>query len=231
MPNEESRSRRRFWLPQNLKLPRLYPVLDTAALGRRGFEPETAAEILLGEGIKILQYRHKEVFTQARYDEAARIAGLCRSAGALFVVNDRADIASLLNAGLHLGQDDLPPAAARKLLGDPLMIGFSTHNEGQLVEADGSPVNYVALGPVFSTESKQNPDPILGVAELRRLRARTNKPRVAIGGITLEDANTVLQAGADSIALISGILPEESGDLTALQARVRMWVQAVGGAV
>jgi thiamine-phosphate pyrophosphorylase len=223
----ESRCRRRCWLPRNLRLPRLYPILDTAALARRRFEPVMASEALLDEGVRILQYRHKGLFTQERFEEAARIAGLCRSAGALFVMNDRADFALMLRAGLHLGQDDLPPGEARKVVGDDLVMGFSTHNERQFLEADELPVGYLALGPIFATESKENPDPVLGVAELQRLRSRTNKPLVAIGGIKPNNASAVIGAGANSIALISGILPQESGDLAALRLLIRTWMKAV----
>ena len=187
------------------------------------------AEILLDEGVRILQYRHKGLFTPERFEQAARIARLCEAAGALFVMNDRADFAYMLRAGLHLGQDDLPPAEARKVIGENLTLGFSTHNERQFLEAVELPIDYLALGPIFATGSKENPDPVLGVAELRRLRARTNKPLVAIGGITLDSARAVISAGADSIALISGILPQKSGDLAALRSLIRAWMKAAGG--
>lgn len=210
------------------KLPRLYPILDTEALGRRGFEPETIAEVLLDMGVGILQYRHKGLFTQARYDEVARIAGRCRSAGALFVMNDRADVAVSLQTGLHIGQNDLPPAAARNLLGANLVMGFSTHNERQLSEADELPADYLAFGPIFNTGSKLNPDPVVGIAELRRIRSRTRKPLVAIGGITPGKAKEVLEGGADSVATISGLMPEKGGDLAALRAHTEVWMKAVG---
>jgi thiamine-phosphate pyrophosphorylase len=187
------------------------------------------AEILLDEGVRILQYRHKGLFTLERFEQAARIARLCESAGALFVMNDRADFAYMLRAGLHLGQDDLPPAEARKVIGENLALGFSTHNERQFLQTVELPIDYLALGPIFATGSKENPDPVLGIAELHRLRARTNKPLVAIGGITLDSARAVISAGADSIALISGILPAKSGDLAALRSLIRAWMKAAGG--
>ncbi len=104
------------------------------------------------------------------------------------VINDRADFALLLDAGLHVGQDDLPPRDARRLLGSGALLGFSSHNAGQLCAAAGEPVDYVALGPVYATGSKRNADPVVGVAEVRRCRALVEKPLVAIGGITMENA-------------------------------------------
>jgi thiamine-phosphate pyrophosphorylase len=136
------------------------------------------------------------------------IAGICRDAGILFVINDRADFANLLGAALHIGQDDLPAPAARKVVPNAV-IGFSTHNAAQMRRAIGSPVDYLSLGPVFPTKSKENPDPVVGLEGLRALRPLTSKPLVAIGGITLENAPEVLAAGADSVAVISGLLPLE----------------------
>jgi thiamine-phosphate pyrophosphorylase len=188
-------------------LPPVYPILDTSMLARHGIEPLAAAEAVLEAGARILQFRHKAFFSRADYLIAQQIAALCHQAGARFVINDRADIAMLLHAGLHLGQDDLPPAAARKL-SESAFLGFSTHNEKQFVEGDKEPVDYLAIGPIFATGSKANPDPVVGIEELRRLRPLTKKPLVAIGGITRANARQVWQAGADSIAVISDLLPE-----------------------
>ena len=151
------------------------------------------------------------------------MADLCRNAGVLFVVNDRADIAALLNSGLHLGQDDLPPQDARQLLPHPSIIGFSTHNEQQLRDADREPVDYLAIGPIFQTTSKENPDATVGVDRLRSLRAITKKPLVAIGGITRETAPLVLQAGADSVAIIGDLFPEPCTQAT-LRSRAKEWL-------
>jgi len=123
------------------------------------------------------------------------------------VVNDRADVAKLLNAALHLGQDDLAPANARRILPAPGIIGFSTHNEQQLLAGNLEPVDYLAIGPIFPTRSKLNPDPIVGIDRLRALRKLTPKPLVAIGGITRELAPQVFEAGADSVAVISDLFP------------------------
>jgi len=191
-------------------LPRVYPILDTGLLARYGIAPVAAAEAVLNAGAQILQLRHKAFFSRADYDVARLIADRCRKAGALFVINDRADIALLLGAALHLGQEDLPPAAAREL-SKTMLIGFSTHNEHQLVVGDSEPVDYLAIGPIFATGSKENPDPVVGVDALKRLRRLTKKPLVAIGGITRTRAMSVWQAGADSIAVIGDLLPDIAG--------------------
>jgi thiamine-phosphate pyrophosphorylase len=180
-----------------MKLPAFYPIIGDVA----------AAEALLDAGARILQFRHKSFFSRQAFEEASRIAELCRHAGALFVVNDRADIAKLLDAALHVGQDDLAPADARRILPSPGIIGFSTHNEQQLLAGILEPVDYLAIGPIFPTRSKLNPDPIVGLDRLRALRALTQKPLVAIGGITRELAPQVFEAGADSVAVISDLFP------------------------
>lgn len=182
-----------------------------------------ATEAVLEGGARILQLRHKGHYSRQAFEQAQQIAGLCRIAQAMLIVNDRADVASLLNAGLHLGQDDLPPGAARKLIiNSPL--GFSTHNEAQLRNAIAEPADYLALGPIFETRSKNNPDPVVGLEELRRLRAITDRPLVAIGGITRETAATVLAAGADAVAVISDLLPQHCTRQT-LRLRTEEWVQ------
>ena len=139
---------------------------------------------------------------------------------ALLVVSDRADIARLIHAGLHLGQEDLTPSDAHRIVAEETVIGYSTHNEDQFVAAIGEPVDYIAFGPVFGTSSKQNPDPVVGVEELRRLRPMTGLPLVAIGGITRANVLSVVAAGADSVAVIGDLFPE-SGDV---RGRVKEWV-------
>ncbi len=192
-----------------MKLPAFYPIVSSAS----------AAEAVLDAGAQILQYRNKSFFSRKAFEEASRIAELCKSAGALFVVNDRADIAKLLGSALHLGQDDLAPADARRILPAPSIIGFSTHNEQQLRDGDAEPVDYLAIGPIFSTGSKLNPDPVVGVDRLRSLRALTSKPLVAIGGITRALAPLVFAAGADSIAVIGDL---HTGD--SVRARAEEWI-------
>jgi len=209
-----------------MKLPRVYPILDTETLERRGIALETAAAAFLEGGAGILQIRHKGHWSRELFEAAKRVARHCREGGAPLIVNDRADFAMLLEAGLHLGQDDLPPRYARKLLGRELMIGFSSHSAGELAAAGGEPVDYVALGPVFATASKRNPDPVIGVEEVRRCRALVEKPLVAIGGITRENAIEVLRAGADSLAVIAGLLPE-AASARSLRERMEQWQQLV----
>ncbi len=209
-----------------MRLPRVYPILDTESLDARAILLETAAAAFLDGGAGILQIRHKRQWSRGFFASARTVARLCREAGATLIVNDRADFALLLEAGLHVGQDDLPPRDARQLMGRDAIIGFSSHNVAQLCAAGGEPVDYVALGPVFATASKLNPDPVTGIEEIRRCRSLIEKPLVAIGGITLENALDVLRAGADSVAVIAGLLPDRA---TAhfLRERMEQWQQLV----
>ena len=188
-----------------MTLPRFYPILDTSVLSSHGISLENAARSILSTDAGILQLRHKGFYSRDVFDQAAAIAQLCHDHGALFVVNDRADVAQLLDAGLHLGQTDLPPADARRILGPDRIIGFSTHNAEQLRAAADEPVDYLAIGPIFSTSSKAKPDPIVGLDNLRAWRSLTTRPLVAIGGITRATAPSVLAAGADSVAIISDL--------------------------
>ena len=209
-----------------MTLPRLYPILDTALLAKRGFPVLGAAEAMLEGGAQILQYRHKGHFSRCVYGQAQRVCELCRRFGAAFVVNDRADMARLLEAGLHVGQEDLPPAAARRILGPDGLLGFSTHNEAQLRAAEAEPVDYVALGPIFGTTSKERADPVVGLERLREWRRLTTRPLVAIGGITRENAAEVLAAGADAAAVISDLVPDPCTN-TALRERIEEWKRIV----
>ncbi len=206
-------------------LPRFYPILDTLTLTRRGRQPALIAEALLEAGVRILQFRHKGHFSRQVFETAQLISDLCVQAGAQLIINDRADLAALLNAGLHLGQDDLPPVLARRVLGPAAPLGFSTHNAAQLAAANGEPASYLAIGPIFSTLSKDNPDPQVGLEQLPQLRALTVMPLVAIGGITRNTAQAVLRAGADSVAVISDILPDEM-TTPSIRARAAEWLDA-----
>jgi thiamine-phosphate pyrophosphorylase len=188
------------------------------------------AQALISAGVRILQYRHKEPWHQQHFDEARRIAGLCADAGVLFVMNDRADYARLLGAALHIGQDDLPPTGARTVMGDEVM-GLSTHNREQLVAADGEQVEYISIGPIFATQSKARPDPVVGLEGLKQLRPLTEKPLCAIGGITLQNAGAVIAAGANAVAVISGLLPETGTSrpsVKQLQAVAAQWMELLG---
>jgi thiamine-phosphate pyrophosphorylase len=208
--------------PIAFKLPRFYPILDSAALERRGCPVMLAAEALVASGARIMQYRHKDEWTQSHFDTARQLAALCHEAGVLFVLNDRADFARLLGAALHIGQNDLPPVAARRVISDEVM-GFSTHNRLQLTRGDEEPVEYLSLGPIFSTSSKERPDPVVGVEGVRELRELTKKPLAAIGGITMLNAGDVLEAGADSVAIISGLMPEKC-DKKSLRRLAEEWI-------
>jgi len=214
-------------MPSDFKLPRFYPVLDTGFLAARVIAVPVAAEALLDAGVKILQYRHKAAWTNVHFNEAKLIAGLCSQAGVLFVLNDRADFAAILGCALHIGQNDLPPVAARKIVPD-VAIGFSTHNGFQLEKGDAEPVQYLSLGPIFSTTSKANPDPVIRVSGLQALRPLTQKPICAIGGITLATAREVLDAGADSVAIISGLV-HRSRARPELRQLAEEWLSVVGG--
>ena len=160
------------------------------------------------------------------FEQAERIGELCRSAGAIWIVDDRADIAKLLDAGVHLGQDDLPPKLARRIMGSGGTVGFSTHNAEQLRAADDEPADYLAIGPIFRTPSKRKPDPVVGIERLSQWRPLTPRPLVAIGGITRENAASVLAAGADSVAVISDLLPEVC-TRKSLRQRMDEWQQLV----
>jgi len=195
-------------------LPKFYPILDTEVSLRHRIEPLRAARQILEGGARIIQFRHKGFLSRGTFDWLERIAELARAAGAMLVINDRADLAKLFGAALHLGQDDLLPSIARRVTGPDATVGYSTHNEAQLREACAEPADYLALGPIFGTITKENPDPTVGVDELRRLRPISNRPLVAIGGITRANALQVLDAGADSVAVIGDLFPDD-GDIRA----------------
>ena len=207
-------------------LPRVYPILDSESLARRGISLVTCAAAFLEGGAAILQIRHKGQWDRAFFEQAKPVAGLARQAGAALIVNDRADFALLLDAGLHVGQEDLEPRDARRLLGPDAEIGYSSHGGAQLVAAAAEPVDYVAIGPIFATASKHDPDPAVGVDEVRRSRPLLALPLVAIGGITLENALDVLRAGADSVAVIAGLLPDPTTP-QALRQRMEEWQRMV----
>jgi thiamine-phosphate pyrophosphorylase len=170
-----------------------------------------------------LQYRHKGDFTRAVFEELEMVARLCREVEAQLVVDDRADVAVLVNAGVHVGQDDLTPAQVRRIVG-ARMVGYSTHNEWQFTSPETEAADYLAFGPVFPTASKQNPDPVVGLEMLASLRELSSRPLVAIGGVTRETAQAVWRAGADSIAVIGDLLPETLTKDTVRQ-RMEEWNQ------
>jgi thiamine-phosphate pyrophosphorylase len=209
----------------SMNLPRVYPIIDSGLLARRGLSMFAVSEALVSAGARMLQLRCKEHFSRDIFGEAEKIRDLCRAESALLIVNDRADMALLLDAGLHLGQEDLPPSQARRIMGPRRTIGFSTHNEAQLAAADLESADYLAIGPIFATTNKTNPDPVVGTAELSRLRESTRKPLVAIGGITRANAQQVWRAGADSVAVIGDMYPEEC-TAASIKHRFEEWAQA-----
>jgi len=187
-----------------LVMPRLYVILD-AGLMTGSIEDTT--EKLIEAGALALQYRNKKDGAREVLEVARRLAGIARSSGVNFFVNDRADIARLCGApGVHVGQEDLGVEQARVVMGAEGWIGVSTHSEAQFRKAAQTSADYIAVGPIFGTTTKENPDPVVGTELIRSVRALTTKPIVAIGGITLERAAEVLEAGADSVAVISDIL-------------------------
>jgi thiamine-phosphate pyrophosphorylase len=191
-------------MANRLALPPLYVILDAALL------PSDAIELtnnLLGAGARLFQYRNKTSSSRELLHASRSLCLTVRQKGGSFFVNDRPDIASLAGAhGVHVGQDDISVSAARDLVGDASIIGVSTHNLQQFEAAMETDADYIAVGPIFATGSKMNPDPSVGVDFVSQVRKLTHKPIVAIGGITLERARAVIDAGADSLAVISDIL-------------------------
>ena len=190
-----------------ISLPRLYAILDSSHFADTEALCLAARDLVAG-GVTVLQYRNKsgnarQMLEQAR--ELKRHVG----ASAKLITNDRADLCLATDFdGVHVGQDDLSPEGARKVVGDRFWLGVSTHNPVQLAEADKTSANYLAIGPVFATGSKANPDPVIGLDGVRQARRLTDKPLVAIGGITRANCHEVIAAGADAVAVISDLLRE-----------------------
>jgi thiamine-phosphate pyrophosphorylase len=187
-----------------LVLPRLYVILDAALIT----SSERDCALSLAEaGVRLIQYRNKSALARQYLDSSRELAETLRPRGVTFLVNDRPDVAFLAGAsGVHVGQDDLEVEQARRVAGKDKLVGVSTHNLEQFNKAVASTADYIAIGPLFSTTSKANPDPIVGLAFLRRVRGLTDKPIVGIGGISHDRAKSVIEAGADSVAVISGVL-------------------------
>jgi thiamine-phosphate pyrophosphorylase len=190
-------------MPTRLVLPRLYVILDATLLTVSAID---CAQELAAAGVRLMQYRHKHAPAGKLLKVSLDLIAELQPQGITFIVNDRPDVAAIANAsGVHVGQDDLGVAATRTLVGEQI-IGISTHNFEQFEKAAASMADYIAVGPIFATSSKANPDPVVGTDLIRRVRALTSKPIVAIGGIKLENAAEVIDAGADSVAVISDIL-------------------------
>ena len=181
--------------------PALYAILDPSLTP----DPVAFARQLAEAGVQLIQLRDKRGSSRRIHEQARELMSL-QSSGVRIIVNDRPDIAAIAGAaGVHVGQDDVPVEDARKICQPPLWVGVSTHNLNQLREADATSADYIAVGPIFPTSTKENPDPVVGLDLLRAARQLTRKPLVAIGGVTVESAGEVFAAGADSVAVIGDI--------------------------
>ena len=205
------------------RIPSLMAIVDLEAAAQAGWTPIDLARAFLSGGARLLQVRAKAASGASFLDVASAIVALAREAGGAVIVNDRADIAALSGAdGVHLGQDDLAPVLARRVVGESAIVGLSTHTQAQLTAACDAPVNYVAIGPVFATSTKATGYDALGLGRVRAaadVAQARGLPLVAIGGITVESAASVLAAGAASVAVIGDLL--STGDP---EARVREYL-------
>lgn len=189
-----------------MTLPKLYPIVDKATLDARGIGVGEFAREMAQAGVGVLQYRDKAGAANEVLRAAQEIADAVAGANCVLILNDRADLARLAGWGVHVGHEDLLPEDARRVVGAGRVIGVSTHNDEQVMAADAGAADYVAIGPVFATASKANTEPVVGLEGVRRARALTRKPLVAIGGITRENARSVMEAGADSVAVIGALV-------------------------
>jgi thiamine-phosphate pyrophosphorylase len=190
-------------------LPLLYPIVDEGVLVRSGLNVGRVAEELRAAGVGLVQYRNKTGGPQTVLRDSAMIWEVFAGSGCRLILNDRADLVVLADFdGVHVGQGDLSPEDARRVVGADRWVGVSTHNEEQVRAADATSADYVAVGPVFATGTKLDAEPVIGLEGVRRARGLTKKPLVAIGGITRVNARSVIDAGADSVAVISGLFVE-----------------------
>ena len=192
------------------RLPALYTIADIETLARRGMRLTAFVRELLGAGVEIVQLRDKRGTPQDVLRHAAEISAALAGSNCIPVMNDRADLAVLAGwRAVHTGHLDLPPEAVRLVFPEAergrVLVGVSTHDEAGVRAADAGDADYIAVGPVFATGTKADAEPVLGLGGVRRARALTRKPIVAIGGITLENARAVREAGADSVAVIAGL--------------------------
>jgi len=193
----------------SIQLPKVYPITDTAISGLSHCEQ---VKRLIAGGAALIQLRDKHASSRVFYSDAQAALQVARAAGIKLIINDRVDIALALRAdGVHLGQEDMPVEAARRVLGDQAVIGFSTHNLEQLQEALHLPIDYLAFGPIFPTASKRNPDPVAGLIQLKQACEMVLPMQVvAIGGINRSNATDVRNAGANAVAVISSVLADPS---------------------
>ena len=188
-------------------IPRLYAIADADVLTARTISLVTFASELRDAGVDLLQYRNKKGSPQEVLDALSQLRTIFHGTSCRLIINDRADLAVLAGVdGVHVGQEDLSPADVRSVLGAHGIIGLSTHSDFQVKAADETCADYLAIGPVFSTRTKLDHEPVVGLEGVRRARQLTTKPLVAIGGITADNARSVIEAGADSVAVISGLI-------------------------
>ncbi|MGQ0695045.1 MAG: thiamine phosphate synthase [Nitrospiraceae bacterium] len=191
--------------PSRLSFSGLYIILDPSACSNCPLSEALAQSAQAGA--RIFQYRNKTASMKEAYGEAMPLRKAAAELGAWFIVNDRCDLALAVDAdGVHLGQEDLPYTYARKVMGPDKLIGLSTHNARQVIEAEGLKPDYIGFGPIFTPGSKQDHDPIVGIEGLRTVRALTKLPIFAIGGITADQVGEVMRAGANGVAVISAFL-------------------------
>ena len=209
-------------------IPPLYAIIDEESAGRGGRTVVDLASAMLDGGATFLQLRMKHASGAAFLAAARTVVARAHAAGARVIVNDRADIAALAGAdGVHVGQDDLPPAAVRTIVGGAAVVGLSTHTPAQIAAALAEPISYLAIGPVFGTATKATGYEAVGLDAVRRAAAQAGEkgiPVVAIGGITLERAASVLEAGAASVAVISDLAGADPA------SRVREYVERLSTA-
>ena len=202
-------------MPSSFSLPRVYPLTDVRL---SGLSHADQVQLLALGGASLIQLREKWLPALQFYQQAKAAAVVARKSGVQLIINDRVDVSLACGAqGVHLGQDDVPPEAARKLLGTDAIIGYSTHDVEQAQKASTTPVDYLAIGPIFETTTKSDTAPALGLEGLRAVRNVIGDfPLVAIGGISLENAVAVIEAGADSVAVVSALLsgPDHITDMT-----------------
>lgn len=206
----------------NFTLPKIYPITDVSLSGMSHAEQ---VERLIAGGAKFIQLREKHASPLDFFEAAKSAVEIARQHDVKIIINDRVDIARALGAdGVHLGQDDLPPSAARQILGSEAIIGFSTHSVEQAIKAAAHGVNYIAIGPIFETTTKEKPDPVVGLDGLRKVKKSIDQIQlVAIGGIGLDDIRDVMAAGADSAALISAIV----GDSETISVKTAQFLNIV----
>jgi thiamine-phosphate pyrophosphorylase len=192
--------------------PRLYAIVDAEVLATRGVSLADYARELRAAGVAVVQYRNKNGSPQEILRGAEILREVMAGRDCKLILNDRADLAVLAGFdGVHVGQGDLSPAEARRVVGPERIVGVSTHSDAQARIAEHSSANYVAIGPVFATGTKLDASPVVGLEGVRSARALTTKPLVAIGGITSANARSVIDAGADSVAVISALLAPDAG--------------------